>query len=219
MHAAMSHDPSIPRDQQHLIYALWSHIVEGPGLFRLVTDLVLSKTPPCSDVVETTIQRIQSDVDHLRKWLDMARTLGLATEASRLERDVSLGIWSGESSSRPRVRLSSPVLQGTYVTCFIIKTRLLSSLSPMRFSGLEAECQELAGEVVRMHSNTARQEDEGVFGGLYMSQTYWMAKGTADTKDIWMTDLVDNLPDGKGDGMVEKWKFEEWCRAVGRKFT
>ncbi|KJR88932.1 uncharacterized protein SPSK_07254 [Sporothrix schenckii 1099-18] len=126
-------------------------------------------------------------------------------------------------------RVTQLSLWGTNIVCRILKSRLLVAMAPARFRALEAECQYLAARVMQLDAGAAAaaaNKSTGVGSGLgdvlktsFVSQNTWIVRGVLETKDIWSQDS-DVSGDGNGDcaedKMIEKWKFEAWCRAIGR---
>ncbi|KAM0252118.1 hypothetical protein ACHAQJ_007858 [Trichoderma viride] len=212
MHAAIHSDPSIPPEERNLVYELWRHIVNGPNIYIQVADLVLSPISPSEDDIERAIACLQRDQEHLKMWLGLARGLELiGSAAERHGVFFTPSLWSGSACSNPPERILCPVLQGTFLMCYILKARLLSSLSPSRFYGAEAECQALAHEILRLEADPSVYEDGGIFAGLFLAQTVWVAAAIRNTKDLWEVTMVDCTA-GYGDGRatIEAWKFEKW---------
>ncbi|KAF9772672.1 hypothetical protein IL306_009608 [Fusarium sp. DS 682] len=193
MRTAIHSDSSIPKDQRALVFELWSDIVHGPNTFVQVAELALSPTPPSKDAIESAVQALQKDEDNLRKWLGMARDLDLVgSAAERHGVFFTPSLWSGSSCNKPPERILCPVLQGTFLMCYIIKARLLSSISPCRFHYAELECQALAHEILSLEADPTIYKDGGIFAGLFLSQTVWVAKSIHDTKDLWATSLAQH---------------------------
>ncbi|KAF4339833.1 hypothetical protein FBEOM_6250 [Fusarium beomiforme] len=164
MRTAIHNDSSIPEDQRALVFELWSHIVHGPNTFVQVAELALSLTPPSKDAIESAVHALQRDEDDLRKWLRIARDLGLVgSAAERLGVFFTPSLWSGSSCNKPPERILCPVLHGTFLMCYIIKARLLSSISPCRFHYAELECQALAHEILSLEADPTVYKDGGIF--------------------------------------------------------
>lgn len=214
MHAAIHSDPSIPQDQRDLVYELWSHIVHGPNNFVQIASLILSSTPPSNQAIESAVRCLQRDEDHLRRWLGMARDLELVgSAAERHGVFFTPSLWSGGACNSPLERILCPVLQGTFLMCCIIKARLLASISPGRFHYAELECQALAHEILTLEADPNVYKDGGIFVGLFLSQTLWVARAIRDTKDLWASSLAEYTAGTTAgtDTMIESWKFQQWC--------
>jgi hypothetical protein len=214
-------DPTLAH-LQDLSLAIWSHIVTGPGKFKAVTDMVLASTPPSPSVRETIIGYLQQDRTSLVNWMEHAKERP-GMRDNDFETDDVYGIlfprlaFEQRHASVDRVtRLS---LWGTNIMCRILKTRLLVAMAPARFRALEDECQYLAAKVVSLDQVAAASDMGTGIGGVlktaFVSQNTWIVRGVIDTKDTW-----SQQEEGKEseDKMIDKWKFEAWCQAIGRKF-
>lgn len=103
-------------------------------------------------------------------------------------------------------------IEGTLILCRLMKLRLLFALAPARFSAMEVESQDLASLVMNLDKQLSEQKEGRVMGGLFMSQTTWIARATLETCDMWKTAVESK-------GMIAKWKFEAWCNAMGRRIN
>jgi hypothetical protein len=103
-------------------------------------------------------------------------------------------------------------IEGTMIICRLMKLRLLFALDPARFSAMEVESQILANQIMCFDKQLSKDKEGRVLGGLFMSQTTWIARATIETYDMWKTAA-------EGKGMIAKWKFEAWCCAMGRRIN
>lgn len=60
-------------------------------------------------------------------------------------------------------------------------------------------------------------EDETLSRGLFKSEIFWMINAVIETSDVWAMRMEDTRNQLDDAGMIEKWKFELWCKAIGRK--
>ncbi|EXJ68566.1 uncharacterized protein A1O5_08360 [Cladophialophora psammophila CBS 110553] len=106
-------------------------------------------------------------------------------------------------------------LHGTYLSCIILASRLIFALAPARFRYFEVKCQDPAEKVAQQRER-ARNANHSLSSGLFITQTWWIAKATIDTKIEWAENVME---DGRyADGhMLESWKFKLWTKALGRK--
>jgi len=212
MYAAIRGDESLA-EYTDLVLALWGHLVDGPAIFKMTTDLVCSPTSPPQSAIDDLIRRILRDWAMLFEWLCMAQNrIGLPFAVMKSEwRDAAVFPLSGDEL-RDWTQLA---LRGTYATCRMLKARLLVALAPARFRHLEGEAQELAERILSLDSDTLPASGilgHGLVGSLFVSQSSWLARAIVETKDVWVEGL-DVCPDG----MVERSKFEAWCAGMGRK--
>ncbi len=213
MHSAISKDESLA-EQQDLVLGLWGHLVDGPKKFKQVTNLVMSPTPPTQSVVDGLIEEILETRGHLQYWAGIAQDqpsllsaeLEICKQGTIFVRPI---FHRGIGSSQHITQLA---LWGTYLLCRILKGRLLVALSPVRFHHLEAECQDLAGRIMGLRKALTKDESEQLLNHLLISQSIWIAKGIVGTEDIWRESRETE------NSMIEKWKFEAWCKAIGRNF-
>lgn len=212
MHSAISHDESFA-DQKDLIFSLWSYLVHGPQLFMETTDMILSHDPPSQILIENLITRLEKSRNGLSWWLGQARkrTCSEVAEVELCGDGLALPWPKPEVGKLSPAYVTQLALRGTYTMCYILKARLLYSLAPSRFRYLEIECQNLASRIINTMQDSTRDTEGAVVGSLFMSQSTWIAKGILQTKDTWSQGWEGHQ------GMIEKWKYEAWCRAIGRK--
>ncbi|KAL7936540.1 hypothetical protein V8C35DRAFT_295778 [Trichoderma chlorosporum] len=209
LRAAICKDPSIPSEQAELLHELWSSLIYGPNIFKLVTDLVLAPVAPRPSIIETTIKRIQRDLDHLKMWKGL------------LQQQKSAALHDSIDCDRSKRYTPWQILQGTYTMCSMLKRRLLNSLAPSRYPQVEFECQLLARLVMGTDSNpAAASKENGLPRGLFMAQTVWVAKSILSTQSIWYeheTGIGEaGVQEAQPRSMIEKWKLRRWCKELGR---
>ncbi|UKZ91868.1 uncharacterized protein TrAFT101_006838 [Trichoderma asperellum] len=225
LRTAICHDPTIPPEQSKLIYRLWSSLIFGPNIFKMVTSLVLSPTEPSESDIEAAIEKIQKDLTYLRMWEDLLRQQQQAQ--SPIDRDESGDnvkfVFAAPAWSKGKNFMPWPVLRGTFMMCGMLKRRLLVSLAPSRFPHVEAEAQALAETTLELNSNPATRKEDGLLGGLFLAQTVWVAKAVLTTKDIWNETVADasrmTSEENERGPIIEQWKFRIWCKELGRKVS
>lgn len=203
---------------QDISLAIWDQIVTGPGKFKAVTDAISSPTPLDRVARDTIIQCLMEDRASLLGWMERAKLiLGLRDgdfEVDEYGIIFPRPVFERDDSSPDRVtRLA---LWGTNIMCRILKTRLLVAMAPAWFRPLELECQYLAAKIVSLDQISAadNKSGKGLLQTSFISQSTWIVKGVLETKNIW----AEGQDSDGGGNMIEKWKFEAWCRAIGRKF-
>ncbi|CAK7221127.1 hypothetical protein SBRCBS47491_004421 [Sporothrix bragantina] len=232
MRSVIREDPPLVH-LQDLSVAIWSHIVTGPGKFKAVTDIISGPKPPHQGTRETIILYLLGDRASLVGWMERAKRVpGLRNE------DFEIGDYgimfphlaseNGDGGDHIELdRMTRLSLWGTNIMCRILKTRLLIAMAPSRFRALEEECQYLAAKVKALDEAAAASKHTGSglgngMGGLlqtaFISQNSWIVQGVMETKEIW-ADVSDEKDEYGNDKMIEKWKFDAWCKAIGRKLT
>ena len=185
-------------------FSLWSYLVHGPGLFKETTDIVCSPSTP-RPVIEDLMERLLECRIGLLKWLDSARMMETGKSKDNVNRASECWILEDGLDYGNIAQLT---LRGTFIMCLILKTRLLYALAPSQFPELELECQILAQKTIE--SEQHQGENQATWTS-FRSQSAWLAKGILATKQSW------GEVGKERDGVIEKWKFEAWCKAIGRK--
>ncbi len=221
--AAVYNDPLVPRDQVGLVVKLWARLGRGPNLFKAVEDLVLSPTPVPAGKQEKMIERLIQEQEHLKEWLILGqqyqygstdnRWRGLREDATALLRDFPI------REAPTEQRITWRVLQGTYLLCCSPQNAAAIRHESSRFPEFESTCQSLAEEIMSIANDSPDQQSERLIGGLFLSEVGGMAKAVISTREAWSEGLEQpSFGSTRNDtGMIEQWKFEEWCRAMGRK--
>ncbi|KAJ9602352.1 hypothetical protein H2200_013207 [Cladophialophora chaetospira] len=198
-------------NQNHLVFALWHYLFAGPRMFRETTDVIVD--PSTSEhTIEALIQRLLQARSGLTEWLSHARQLRRETMYDPLDEsyddpDSQCRTHNGGNDSENITQLT---LRGTFTMCHILKARLLYALAPSRFHHLEVECQKLAEEIVESNQDLCRDGDESLRWSSFVSQSVWLANGIKETKQSWSEGWQERK------GVIERWKFEAWCKAIGR---
>ncbi|UKZ57541.1 hypothetical protein TrVGV298_011400 [Trichoderma virens] len=221
LRAAICNDPSIPSRQSDLMHQLWSSLIYGPNIFKLVTDLVLAPVEPPQSIIETSIKRIQRDLDHLNMWADLLQDQQSAVEKYSPKSNALSTLKDTLDWSSSKKYMPWQILRGTHAMCSILKRRLLNSLAPSRYPHIELECQSLARLAMGSDSDSATAiKENDLPRGLFMAQTVWVARAVINTKSIWYgngTGIDEvGVQNGSQRSMIEKWKFRLWCKELGR---
>ena len=199
-------------NQRNLAFDLWSYLLQGPKLFRETTDIICGDNHTPTIITEDLIQRLAQCRVGLLSWLSASqRQEDCGPEGPQRGGDcfaLLLEMLGDGGKARNHTQLT---LRGTFIMCLILKTRLLYSLAPSRFPDLEEECQTLAAKIVESEHRKGDNENEKATWTSFMSQSVWIAKGILETKSSWCEVR------GQREGVIEKWKFEAWCKAIGRK--
>ncbi|KAH8890600.1 hypothetical protein GQ53DRAFT_650265 [Thozetella sp. PMI_491] len=223
IHSAIRNDSLVPPEQAPLVIKLWASLSKGPNLFKEVESVILSPIPPAEERREGLIQVLIKEQENLKIWLAMAEEyqFGQAHQGGQgFARRATTLMWNYKTGRvAPERQVIWRVLQGTFFLCCLFKTRLLFAMAPSRFPELELICQALAKEVMAMGTDPSLERKESLVSGLFMSEIVWVAKGVIDTKEIWCEGLTKGRlePSHDSSDMLEGWRFDAWCSAIGRK--
>ncbi|KAL7923504.1 hypothetical protein ACQKWADRAFT_320131 [Trichoderma austrokoningii] len=176
-----------------IITCLWTHLVWGPNHFKWATDMIIATEAPSPQKYAALIEDMMSRNESLLALTDCLQQRPAAADG------------------RNEVAQVNPLeIEGTLTICRLIMLRLLFALDPARFSALEDESQSLASQIMYFDKQLSEEKEGRIMGGLFMSQTTWIARATIETYDVWKTEVESK-------GMIAKWKFEAWCCAMGRR--
>ena len=193
-------------DRSDLVISLWTELCVGPGMYKDTTDLICTDMSPDPVVLENLICQVLQHTENLLDWNDRWLAV-LDTNNTKIiqcdEREPYV------MSANPDKRLE---IHGTFLSCLVLKYRILVSLAPARFAHLEAECQDIAAQIMRLEERVKTRNPQG---GLFMAQTVWVGKATVATKGDFACEF--GRCQLRKAGMIERWKFEKWCRLLGRK--
>ncbi|CAK7210272.1 hypothetical protein SCUCBS95973_000722 [Sporothrix curviconia] len=224
MRSIIREDPPLVHLQE-LSMSIWSNIVTGPGKFKAVTDIISAPRPPDQGTREAIISYLLQDRTSLLGWMERAKRVpGLRNEDFEIDaHGIMLPRLLSSSSSEDETaaggtrgldRLTRLSLWGTNIMCRILKSRLLVAMAPSRFRALEEECQYLAAKVQSLDRVAGVGDGTGgLLQTAFISQNSWIVQGVVETRAIW----ADVSGDEEDDGMIDKWKFDAWCKAIGRK--
>jgi hypothetical protein len=229
-------DPLSSRSQ--IIINLWNTLTSAPGIFKEVFDLISSPTVPSSFKISDLEKTLHWHRDALLEWHDQWHSLLYTSTSNPLDKSSECHFRKLQSSPDvPFLEDMSPYpllspnpdpdlppdkkleIHGTWLTCIILKTRLLVSVNPQRYQYLEEETQRLAEAIMRIRDRC--RERPSLQGGLFMTQTIWIARATVGTRESWRgaTEREEwTAMDGRETGgMIAKQRFEEWCLLLGRR--
>jgi len=97
----------------------------------------------------------------------------------------------------------------TYLSCVILANRLLAAINSPQRVELELETHTYINQMLDMEYEAQSTRSAAC---LFMAQTAGVAKAAiAVTKD-WLEEPEDK----ETGGLIEKWKFDKWCRTMGR---
>lgn len=209
--SAIYNDESLG-NQKDLAFTLWGNLVRLPGEFRNATDLIKQRNPP-QGRIEATTERLHRSLVNIIRWQAHAERIG-NLEDRKMDKYVD-GINSSWSTSgnrnHPAAQVTQLGLQGTFIACRMLKSRLLYALAPSRFHFLENECQDLAAQIIDIGQRLMHYDGGKLVWGTIIAQCIWIAKGVLQTREIW-NDGCENQQ-----GTIEEWKYEIWRSAIKAK--
>ena len=212
--AAIFGDDSLSREKG-FAFALWRNLVEGPQLFQETTSVVMGQKTSRT-LINELIERLQDSRNNMLRWL-----------SQRQQQSTNSSLTHSEDSGLQHIGLLSLIqmlgsgptvddtalltIKGTLLMCYLVKCRLLYSLAPSQFYGLELECRKMAKEILQAKKHHYEDPQRGSIWSSSMSQSEWIAKGIVMTRDEWSKGW-----DGGHENVIESWKFKMWCIALGR---
>ncbi|KIY04210.1 uncharacterized protein Z520_00903 [Fonsecaea multimorphosa CBS 102226] len=192
-------------ERTELVMSLWGHLVSAPSMFKTAEELICSRHPVARGTVSSVIDRICHARAALLRWYTEHKVSLVPLDDTR-EADI----FRCEPSIFSMSMVRRVQLLGTYLSCVILMSRLLIALAPARFSVLESGCQEMAEKVLRI-GGQIEASNQPILCGLFVTQTWWVANATIQTRDEWMSS--QRFLDGE---VINRSTFENWCRAFGR---
>jgi hypothetical protein len=195
--------------QSGLASELWETLVVGPNLFQAVTYIICSGQPSTEQERQQLIQHIQLFRIGLLDWYASFQAKLSSPRGSPPPSTVNENVKLCAGAFRRHE------VYATYLSCLILKNRLLYALSPQEFHNLEAEAQALSDEILDLESR-GRVGHDSLQEGLFRVQTVWNAKATQRTRELWQSCQEQDLGET---GVIGRDLFVEWCQELGRKVT
>ncbi|KAH7310427.1 hypothetical protein B0I35DRAFT_358261 [Stachybotrys elegans] len=169
-------------------------ISKTPGIGRQITDMICSDEP----IDESQLAIVLAETRECRS--------GLLTWKAELYSALTLKkkLTTAELLIDRRYEHVGTALAGS-----ISMARLLGCISPHERALLEEEAILCSHELLDLVSRISLLNYSA---GFYLEQKSIFARGVLNTTDIW----EPSLRSGK---LIERWKFERWCDAMGRMTT
>lgn len=220
----MRNDPAISPDQVDLVMQIWSQLADGPNTFREVARVI--RNPSMTERRERLVAKLLAEQENLKEWAMAADQYQYGTTSSELkslEESTSRMLKRGKTTPAVQKSVTWSVLQGTFLLCCLIKTRLLFALGPRQFADAEKTCQGIAevvlaarGDMIKATGDeTPTMESEKLKGGLFMSEVSWMARAIIQTSDFWSEASVSC----REKDLMDRNTFNVWCAAIGRSYA
>lgn len=211
---AVNEDATLLNDKEFVI-ALWGGLIDLPRLFKDTTALLMASCPPSQKAIDDLTERLLAKRKNLMIWLSLIRKNPIINDGGLTDDENGVLVFSPDFDYKTMGPwcLTRMALRGTYAVCRMVKSRLLFAISPEKFQPLEAEAQDIARRLLSLQDEMAAAKNSALVYNQFMAQGSWIAKGILETKDIW------GEKRDRGEGMLEKWKFEKWNKVIGRKIS
>jgi hypothetical protein len=173
-----------------------------PGLFRDVTNIICVDPNPQPEYVEAVVESLRRLRASLRKW---------RCKYTKIIQSIS-DMGPGTQAFDAHCKVFS-----TYVTCLMISSRLLGTLSPLERADCEDCTQRLSGEMFELTLQTQSDSEQST---LFMAQTAGISASVRATQLVWQkfTESESDIYTPSGAEMARS-AFESWCKVIGRKMS
>jgi hypothetical protein len=105
----------------------------------------------------------------------------------------------------------------TYLSCCMIITRLLAAVSAKERASMEEEAQQLASQTFELERVAMPVSP---YASLLLAQAVTVAHSIRSTAEEWKIDMfTEGNRDRDTKPIIERWKFEHWCKILGRKVS
>lgn len=203
---------------------IWSQLADGPNTFREVAQLVRNRSMTERRV--RLVAKLLAEQERLKEWAMSAEHYLYGTKSSEWKGFVDCAsrmLKRGKNKSAFQKSVTWSVLQGTFLLCCMIKSRLLFAVGPWQFAYAEKTCQGIADVVLAARGDLITAtgdespaiESEKLKGGLFMSEVSWMARAVRQTSDFWSEASVSRT----GKDVIDKNTFNTWCASIGRNYA
>ena len=173
-----------------------------PNIYNDVTSVICSNNRPDIPRLERAIADGRQLLADLNSWLCKHRHILSVPDG-------------GPEGSHGREKRSD--ITSTYLLCYMIITRLLASASTKDRARMEEEAQELAGHTLELERVTMPTSQ---LAALFLAQAATVALSIRSTAEEWQMNIpTEGNDDGSMKPVIERWKFERWCKMLGRKVS
>ncbi|KAL5092742.1 hypothetical protein Trisim1_000480 [Trichoderma cf. simile WF8] len=218
---AIGGDTSNSTDDNNTVLSLWTHLIDGPNLFKKITEMVLSPEPVPSSDIQEAVEGLMDDLQEIHEWLGMEYDIH-NTNYPPQSTTSNFYAWhinfrQSIISLQQQKHASWPILQGACITSWLTRARLLTALAPARFHDLETVSQKFAYDIKSWRTNSSSLVNAGLLGGLFMWQTICAGRVNCKTNAVWTEGWSMGLygRDRRHGGMIEKEKFMAWLDTIG----
>lgn len=191
---------SLISDRSEIVISLMIRKIEVTSLFAQVSNVVCHETDYNMLGVRKLKPRIHQVRTDLLIW--------------HCEYQSLLGLLPGISPGTAQYDRWCKVF-GIYLSLSLLANRLLAAISASERPQAECEAQTLAGQAIILNEE-ARVTNP--LASLLIAQTVGLAQATKATAHEWQethgTEKVERVSSRR---LIEKWKFERWCKLLGRR--
>lgn len=173
-----------------------------PGICKDATSIICNNNQLDGLEIKRVVSGAHELLADLNNWLYKYRYI------ISLPCDGSVGFHSHEMRSD---------ITSTYLSCCMIITRLLAALSANERVSMEEEAQQLASQTFELERATTPLSP---YVSLLLAQAIAVANSIRVTAEEWKIDMpIEGNHDRGTRSIVERWKFEHWCKILGRKIS
>jgi hypothetical protein len=198
MKSVIQEEGSPISDRSEIVLSLLMLKCRIPGFSYEVTKLICVDPSPDVNDIEDLASRLRRHRSNFLNWHSRYQSI-----ISRFP-DMSPG--SPDYDSHCKVFAN-------YLSCVMITSRLLEAVCAAERPELEGMTQSLISQMFDLELEVHNSPTS-----LFMAQTLGVAQATKMTADDWKEVkpvIIENQPDTNG--LIERWKFERWCKTFGRK--
>jgi hypothetical protein len=189
-------------ERSEIVVSLMMLMSRLPGIFKDVTDFICNYSDPDQRKIAILAYQAHSLRQKFKKWRSQYDPV-----LSRLT-DVGPGDSLYDKLSK---------ITCFFFGCSIMCNRLIVALYPSVGSEIELESVEYATKILGFEKG-ARSLGVAPQVSLFLAQRVRVAQATLNTRmEWWETIKTDGAPYENEVRMVERWKFERWCRLFGRQ--
>ncbi len=190
---------SLISDRSESVVTLLMAKCNIPGFCADVTTLLFSPIPPTTPEVARLASRIHDLRKRFKDWYERY------TEVVKQLTEMGMKPGSRDYDSHCKALAN-------FYSCLIISGRCLAAVDGKERRGLEAEIQELVDKMIELDREVRVCSPPT---SLFMAQTLAVSKAARATSEDWQGEGGGDASDGSG--LIEKGKWERWCRGFGRR--
>ncbi|KAB5562766.1 hypothetical protein GE09DRAFT_1109617 [Coniochaeta sp. 2T2.1] len=191
--AACKAESDLFSDRSPLAVDMGMLIIPLPGACKRVGDVVCSENPS-----PEAIEAVRREVRDLRKGIRLWR--------NRFDTEVLLNLPSARVSAGEKYKRLDALANALIFE--IILARLMGSVVPSDRFVMEDEIQQHGAYIARIEQECMKEDYRTAF---YMNQKRMIAMSLIESSPLW------RLPVSRPEGLIEAWKFRQWCDSVPRR--